>query len=191
MQNRIQQHSVTGIPHSKSSHQLFRQYLRTDLSTFNNWFRRRKRGAQHLRNLSGGKIELAEGGYRGHSADHWLTHLDCGCLFRASVQDVYRLGADAICPFCNLPPEHLRRYGRVAVLRELVWHSSYGNVDFSDTNHLGRADGEYEFVCTNQESKLVLEINSRDADVRVAQMKPAKGQQLDVDTGRTMLPVGG
>jgi len=118
------------------------------------WFQLRKRAAQRLKNISGGTIELAEGGYRGHHVRHWMRHLTCGCLFLASVQEVFDTDADLVCPFCNVSTvDDMTRFGSAAAVRELV-HWMASGVDFPETNNLGRASDDYDFVCTIHDIRL-------------------------------------
>jgi len=159
MRNRLQQHAITSQPFKKSRAHRLKASKACD-STFLGWYQLRKRGAQRLRNLSGGQIEIAESGYRGHSEEHWLRHLGCGCLFKASLHDVSHLDADTVCPFCFPEKvESLHRYGSVAALRELVSIMSSGNIDFLATNVLGRPSDDYEFICNIRRCRFTASFN--------------------------------
>lgn len=111
------------------------------------WFQLRKRAARRLKILSGDTVVLAEDGYRGHHARHWMRHA-CGCLFHASLSELAGCNPDEICPCCGVSSlKHLSRFGRVDSVRELVWIMTSGNLDFAQTNPLGPVSADYEFVC--------------------------------------------
>lgn len=141
------------LHHTAQATQQFFSALRPKPS-IRGWFQLRKRAIQRLRTISEGTIELAEGGYRGHSARHWMRHLDCGCLFRASVQELFHVGSESICPFCNVATvDDMTRFGSAAAVRELVYWMTTG-IDFLETNRLGRASDNYEFICTVHDIRL-------------------------------------
>jgi len=110
------------------------------------WYQARKRATQRLRSLSGGRLTLVEDGYRGHQSRHWLQDSECEHVFRASLKEVFTIGPDKICPFCNIP-EDVSRCGTVAAVQQNVESLSYSNINFIFENELRGPDDLYEFAC--------------------------------------------
>lgn len=110
------------------------------------WFQDRKRANQRLRLMSRGALVIIENGYRGNAQRHWIRDVGCGHVFRASIKEIYLVGAKHACPFCNIPDD-LGRFGSLAAIQEFVFLTSGGNAEFMPDNYLGGPDDDYGIAC--------------------------------------------
>jgi len=110
------------------------------------WYQARKQAQIRLRNMSAGNLIINESGYRGDCSRHRLIQNSCGHAFVASLKEVFLIGADKICPFCQIPND-MTRCGSVESVQQMVESLSYGNIEFVADNVLGRPDELYEFAC--------------------------------------------
>jgi hypothetical protein len=110
------------------------------------WYQARKQAQIRLRNMSAGNLVFHESGYRGDRERHWLMQISCGHVFLASLKETFTIGADIICPFCQIPND-MARCGSVQAVQQMVESLSYGNIEFAKENVLGKPDDHYEYSC--------------------------------------------
>lgn len=111
------------------------------------WYKRRQRIARQLEIASGGELILLDNACRADGRLH-IRHADCECVFYASLRDIKRVGAQHICPYCNLKTvDHLGRFGSVQAIREFVEITSLDCLEFSPDNILSSSSCEYEWRC--------------------------------------------
>ena len=134
-----QQSSLAAKRHHAPTHQ-------NNPSNIQGWYQFRKRAQQRLRSLSNGNLHIHENGYRGDYQRHWIQSSQCEHVFRAGLKEVFTIGADKICPFCNVPND-MRRCGSIAAVQQMVECLSYGNIEFISENELRGPDDLYEFAC--------------------------------------------
>jgi hypothetical protein len=110
------------------------------------WYQARRQAQIRLRNMSAGNLVIHESGYRGDRERHWIQDGRCEHVFRAGLKEVFTIGADNICPFCQIPND-MHRCGSVGAVQQMVESLSYGNIEFLAENVLGKPDDHYEFAC--------------------------------------------
>ena len=110
------------------------------------WYQLRKLAQKRLRNMSTDNLVIQESGYRGDHERHWIQDGRCEHVFRASLKEVFIIGADNICPFCQIPND-MKRCGSVGAVQQMVESLSYGNIEFIAENVLDQPDDHYEFAC--------------------------------------------
>ena len=93
------------------------------------WYQARKQAQIRLRNMSADNLVFHESGYRGDHERHWIQDVRCEHVFRASLKEVFLIGADKICPFCQIPND-MARCGSVEAVQQMVESLSYGNIEF-------------------------------------------------------------
>lgn len=111
------------------------------------FYQQKRRFKQRLSYLTDGQIALRDDyPFRGLNARNWVQQAGCEHVYLASLKEIFTVGAEMICPFCNVP-EDLSRCGSVEAVRQNVESLSYSNVEFLYDNELSGPDDLYKFAC--------------------------------------------
>jgi hypothetical protein len=112
------------------------------------WYKQKQRFSQRLYSLTKGKIVLRDDyPFRGLNAWNWVqSETRCQHVYLASLKLIFELGADNVCPFCNIPDD-LTRCGSIQAVQQNVESLSYSNIEFLAENELKGPDDLYAFAC--------------------------------------------